>query len=57
MNISLTTDLFEIDEITQLVKFKPGVEVQVLVMISSLCIIMTIIPIVKYVVSSCISYL
>ena len=49
MNISVTTDFFEIDEITQLVNFKPGVEFQVLVMISSLCILITVIPIVKYV--------
>ena len=50
MNISVTTNKIEFHDSKQLVKFKAaGLEVQVLVLISSLCISTTVIPIAKYV--------
>ena len=49
MNISVTNQHVEFNEIKQLVKFTAGVEVEVLVAISSLCILTSGIPIVRYV--------
>ena len=50
MNVSVTTLNVEFHYMKQLVKFKAaGIEVEVLVWISSLCILTTVIPIVKYV--------
>ena len=49
MNISVTNQHVEFNEIKQLVKFTAGVEVEVLVAISSFCILTTGIPIVRYV--------
>ena len=47
MNISVTNQHVEFNEIKQLVKFTAGVEVEVLVAISSFCILTTGIPIVR----------
>ena len=50
MNISVTTNNVEFHDMKQLVKFKAaGTEVEVLVFISSLCILTTNISIAKYV--------
>ena len=49
MNISVTNQHVEFNEIKQLVKFTAGVEVEVLVAISSFCILTTGIPIIRYV--------
>ena len=50
MNISVTTNNVEFHDMKQLVKLKVvGIEVEILVLISSLCISTTVIPIAKYV--------
>ena len=50
MNISVTSDNVEFSNIKQLIKFKAtSVEVEVLVWISSFCILITNIAIIKYV--------
>ena len=48
MNISVTATEVVFHDIKHLVEPKPGVEVEVLVLISSICILATVVPIVKY---------
>ena len=48
MNISVTTNNVEFHDIDQLLKFKSGIEVEMLVWISSFCILTTNIAIVRY---------
>ena len=49
MTFSVTTNIVEFHDINQLLKFKAGMEVEMLVWISSFCILATNIAIVKYV--------
>ena len=49
MNISVTANEVEFHDIKHLVDIKPGAVVEVLVLISSICILTTVVPIVKYV--------
>ena len=48
MTFSVTTNIVEFHDINQLLKFEAGMEVEMLVWISSFCILTTNIAIVKY---------